>query len=103
MGIPIATARGTASRPAPAPSHSPTRFGGNHATIRLSSAYATASQRTRNQPVEVAVVKNRCALAASVQKRHRTTDLGAARDGSDAALAEPQQDFTGGGAVTAGF
>src|SRR5215470_11325424 len=98
--MPIATASGTANGPAPAPSHVPT---GNHAIIRLSIAKATASQGTRNQPVEVAVVKNRCALAASVQKRHRTTELGTAKDGSDAALAQPQGDFTGVEAVTAGF
>ena len=101
--MPIATASGTASGPAPAPSHVPTVPTGNHAIIRLSIAKATASQRTRNQPVEVAVVKNRCALAASVQKRHRTTEPGTAKDGSDAVLAEPQDDFTGGEAVTPGF
>src|SRR5215467_11108124 len=79
--MPIATASGTANGPAPAPSHVPTVPTGNHAIIRLSIAKATASQGTRNQPVEVAVVKTRCALAASVQKRHRTTELGTAAVG----------------------
>src|SRR5215470_15456354 len=101
MGMPIATASGTASGPAPAPSHVPTVPTDSHAIIRLSIAKATASQRTRNQPLEVAVVKNRCALAASVQKRHRTTELGTAKDGSDAVLAEPQDHLTAGEAITA--